>query len=75
MNPLGQGAPSKLSYNLAEVVSATGVNRSAVYVALSSGALRSFKLGRRRMVSAQALQDWNNGLEKLAGASAQGGAR
>lgn len=67
--------PSKLSYNVAEVVAATGLNRSAVYVALSSGGLRSFKLGRRRMVSASALKDWIEGLEKQAGAAAQGGAR
>jgi hypothetical protein len=61
---MNAAVPVKISYNIAEVMAATGVNRCAVYAALTAGSLASFKLGRRRMVSARALQDWIDGLEK-----------
>ena len=65
---LGGGADAaKVSYNLREVVAATGINRSAVYVAITDGSLPSFKLGRRRMISARALHEWINRLEQGVG--------
>lgn len=53
-----------LSYKLEDVVTATGMSRSRVYLAIGSGELRSFKTGKRRMVSAAALQEWITKLEQ-----------
>ncbi|MCC4607154.1 helix-turn-helix domain-containing protein [Xanthomonas campestris] len=48
----------RLSYNVDEALAATGLNRSAFYRALQSGQIQSFKFGKRRMVSARALQQF-----------------
>ncbi len=45
------------------VIERLGVGRSKVYEELSSGRLRSVKVGRRRLVSEAALVDYINGLE------------
>lgn len=48
----------KISYTIEEAVRATGMTRSRLYVVIGSGELRSFLSGRRRMVSARALEDF-----------------
>jgi len=47
-----------LTYTVDGLCSATGVPRSTIYEALSCGELDSFKLGRRRMFTADAAQRW-----------------
>lgn len=44
----------RLSYTVEQFMAATGYNRKRVYGAIASGALKTFKDGRRRMVSAEA---------------------
>lgn len=46
-----------------EVMESTGLSRQTVYNQINSGALRSFKVGRRRLVSPSALQSWVKRLE------------
>jgi len=53
-----------LSYGVDDVVRSTNLSRSRVYLAISSGELRSFKAGKRRMVTAAALQEWIKSLEQ-----------
>lgn len=48
----------KLSYTVEQAISATGMSRSAFYKAISKAGLVTFKLGKRRMVSARALQQF-----------------
>jgi len=53
-----------MSYTVEEAVDVTGLSRSRLYAAIASGQLKTFKAGRRRMVSAKALQDFITNLER-----------
>jgi len=50
-----------------EVITSTGLSRQTVYNEINSGRLASFKVGRRRLVSPAALDNW---VRKLEGAAA-----
>lgn len=54
----------RLSFTVEEAVAATGFTRSRLYEAIGTGELESFKAGKRRMVSARALEDYIAKLEK-----------
>lgn len=60
----------RLSYNVEEALAATGLNRNALYRAISAGQLQTFKVGKRRMVSVRALQEFIERKEKEAGLAA-----
>jgi excisionase family DNA binding protein len=45
----------------AEAARLAGVGRTTLYAALSSGALPSLKLGRRRLIKLEALRAWLDG--------------
>ena len=47
-----------VAYDVAEVLRRLGVTRPTIYRFLNSGELRSFRLGTRRLVSADALADF-----------------
>ena len=47
-----------VAYDVAEVLRRLGVTRPTIYRFLNSGELRSFRLGTRRLVSAEALADF-----------------
>lgn len=50
------GSPSeRISYSALEVIHLTGIPRTALYRLLATGALKSFKVGRRRMIAAKDL--------------------
>lgn len=49
---------AKLAYNIEEAISATGLNRTTIYRAIAADQIETFKIGRRRMVSARALQEF-----------------
>ncbi|MBG3850078.1 helix-turn-helix domain-containing protein [Xanthomonas hortorum pv. carotae] len=55
---INQSQPIKLSYTVEQAIAATGMSRSAFYKAISKAGLVTFKLGKRRMVSARALQQF-----------------
>lgn len=59
-------ANQQLSYTVDEAVKATSFARTRIYAAIQSGELRTFKAGRRRMVSAKALQAFIDKLERSA---------
>jgi hypothetical protein len=56
--------PQKLSYTIAEAEAITGFPHTRVYALINSGDLVTFKVGRRRMVSARALHDLIDRLER-----------
>lgn len=47
-----------LSYTIRAAVVATGITRSNLFRAIRSGDLESFKVGRQRMISRKALEDF-----------------
>jgi hypothetical protein len=55
----------KLSYTVEQFMAATGYSRNRTYNAIASGALRTFKDGRRRMISAEAARDFIKGREQV----------
>ncbi|WCE03160.1 helix-turn-helix domain-containing protein [Pseudoxanthomonas sp. JBR18] len=59
-----QNEPLKMSYTVDQALSVTGLNRNAFYAAISRGELVTFKIGRRRMVSVRALQEFIERKEK-----------
>lgn len=60
----------KLAYTVENCCEVADTNRSAIYKAIATGDLESFKIGRRRMVSSRALKKWLDGLERKGRAAA-----
>ena len=58
---------SRLSYSITGAVEATGLTRSRIYDAIRQGTLRTFMVGRRRMVSSKALEQFVANLEREGG--------
>ena len=56
-----------LGYSIPEVMESTGLSRSTIYQEIANGALKTFKVGRRRLVSPNALTAWIKAKHKAAG--------
>lgn len=56
----------RLSYTTDEACAVTGLNRNAFYRAMAANQLKTFKVGKRRMVSARALREFIEAREKEA---------
>ena len=56
--PQGRPDDGVVVYDVAEVLRRLRVTRPTIYRFLNSGELRSFRLGTRRLVSAEALADF-----------------
>ncbi|MDR7136174.1 excisionase family DNA binding protein [Lysobacter niastensis] len=54
----------KISFTVEEAALATGMNRSRLYQAIGKHQLKTFKAGRRRMVSRKALEEFIAKLER-----------
>lgn len=48
----------RLAVSPAEAARLTGIGRTTLYEALGSGALRSLKIGKRRLITIEALKAW-----------------
>ncbi|MDH0072185.1 helix-turn-helix domain-containing protein [Stenotrophomonas maltophilia] len=57
-------SPERLSYTVDEACAVTGLNRNALYRAIALCQVSTFKVGRRRMVSARALREFIEAKEK-----------
>ena len=55
-----------LAYSLAELATAANVSRGTLYQEIESGRLESFKIGRRRLVRAEAARAWLDRLSPVA---------
>jgi excisionase family DNA binding protein len=51
----------RLALNVNEVAEALGISRSTVFLLISSGQLPSFQIGKRRLISVQAITDLIHG--------------
>jgi excisionase family DNA binding protein len=49
-----------------DVMESAGLSRGTVYKEINSGRLNSFKVGRRRLISPAALDNWVKGREQAA---------
>ncbi|MCF7984313.1 MAG: helix-turn-helix domain-containing protein [Thiohalocapsa sp.] len=54
--------------SIPDVVQATGLGRSTVYQEIAAGRLKTFKVGRRRLVAPAALTEWAKARESEAAA-------
>lgn len=52
-----------LAYTVEDACTVTGFTRTRLYQAIGDGSLNTFKAGKRRMLSAKALQDFIGKLE------------
>lgn len=52
------GLAPRLAVSPSEVARLAGIGRTTIYEALGSGALRSLKIGKRRLITIEALKDW-----------------
>lgn len=50
--------PLRLAVSPGEAARLSGLGRTTLYEAIVSGALRSLKIGRRRLITIEALKDW-----------------
>lgn len=48
----------KVAYSITEAERALGLSHQSVYNELNAGRLRSFKIGRRRFITEEALRDY-----------------
>jgi excisionase family DNA binding protein len=50
--------PEPLAVSPAEAARLAGLGRTSIYSALGSGALKSIKIGKRRLIAIEALRAW-----------------
>ena len=50
--------PQPAAYGMAEFARLHGISRGMAYKELEAGRLRTFRIGRRRLVSRQAAEEW-----------------
>lgn len=58
--------PDRLCYTIDELAEAASVARTRIYDEISQGRLKTFKIGRRRMIAAEAVRDWLAGMQEAA---------
>jgi excisionase family DNA binding protein len=68
--PRSPDASAKLSYSIAAACEATDLSRTRLFAAIADGSLASFRIGKRRMIPANALQDYINMLATAGEAAA-----
>jgi len=49
---------NKLTYNIKEAVAVSGINKDLLYAEINAGKLKTLKIGRRRLIRAEALAAW-----------------
>lgn len=53
----------KLAYSVEELATLTGLGRTKLFEEIAGGRLTSYRVGRRRFVSAEAVAAWQRALE------------
>ena len=65
-------ASDRLAVSPAEAARLAGVGRTTIYEAIGSGALRSLKIGKRRLILIVSLRAWLETAQQALDAAAQG---
>jgi excisionase family DNA binding protein len=58
MTELAENLNDKLVYTIEEVIALTSIKRDLLYDQINCGHLRSVKIGGRRLVRREAIEDW-----------------
>lgn len=66
--------PSPIAYNIKQTLACIPVSRSCLYLEMAAGRLRSFKVGKRRLIAVADLDAWL-AARRDAGTTAGAGAR
>jgi excisionase family DNA binding protein len=61
----------RLAVSPAEAARLAGVGRTTIYEAIGSGALRSLKIGKRRLILIVSLRDWLETAQQVVDSAAQ----
>jgi hypothetical protein len=61
--------PDVQAYDVQSFAKAYGISRAQVYVEIKFGRLRIFKVGRRTLISREAAEAWQRGLELAMGST------
>lgn len=48
----------KFAYSIPEAIELSGIHRDLLYAEINAGNLRTVKIGRRRLIRAEALEEW-----------------
>ena len=62
----------RLAVSPAEAARLAGIGRTTIYEAIGSGALRSLKIGRRRLILIVSLRDWLETAQQAVNSAARG---
>jgi excisionase family DNA binding protein len=57
--------PSKIAYTIKETTAAIGLSRSTIYKLIASGELQTIRIGKRRLIRAEALNRLVTGCEQV----------
>lgn len=57
-------AGQRLAVSPTEAARIAGVGRTTLYEAIGSGALRSLKIGKRRLITIDAIREWLSAAER-----------
>ena len=63
----GGATTERLAVSPGEAARLAGVGRTTLYEAIGSGELRSLKIGKRRLITVEALRDWLAAAERETG--------
>ena len=55
---LSSTTPAPIAYTIAQVLAAVPISRAYLYLEIASGRIRSFKIGKRRLVAVADLDAW-----------------
>ena len=59
----GSAGTATLAYSIPQLAKATGLSHPTLYKEIKAGRLRSFQVGRRRLISREAAQEYIDALE------------
>jgi excisionase family DNA binding protein len=63
-NGAGSPAIERIAVSPSEAARLAGIGRTRLYEAIGSGSLRSLKIGKRRLITVEALREWLGRLEQ-----------
>lgn len=56
----------RVGLSIPDVMQQTGLCRQTIYNEINAGRLKSYRVGRRRLISSRALEEWVTKLERNA---------
>ena len=65
LNAVNGTPPNKIAYTIKEATVAIGLSRSTIYKLMASGELQTIRIGKRRLIRAEALNRLVTGCEQV----------